>query len=152
MRDAEGEIRTRLARDAYSYLHLPMIAGIVLAALGTEHVLEYVGDASHHELGDTLATIPLAAMYGGVALYLLAQVAFKSRNWHTLSRPRLTATAAILILIPVAARIPALAALGVVTALMVVLITFESLTSCELREQVRHVDDLDAGELHAEAS
>ncbi len=115
-------------------------------------MLEYVGDASHHELGDALATLPLAAMYGGVALYLLAQVAFKYRNWHTLSRPRLIATAAILVLIPAAAQIPALAALGVLTAVMITLITFESLTYSELREQVRHVDDLDAGELHAEAS
>ena len=152
LRDAEGEVRTRLARDAYSYLHLPMIAGIVLLALGMEHVLEYVGDASHHGLGDPLATIPLAAMYGGVALYLLAQVSFKYRNWHTLSRPRLTTTAAILVLIPAAAQIPALAALGLLTAVMVALITFESLTYSELREQVRHVDDLEAGELHAEAS
>jgi low temperature requirement protein LtrA len=152
LRDADGEVRTRLARDAYSYLHLPMIAGIVLAALGMEHVLEYVGDASHHELGDPLATIPLAAMYAGVALYLVAQVAFKYRNWHTLSGPRLTATAAILVLIPVAAQIPALGALGVLTAVMVALITFESLTYSDLREQVRHVDDLEAGELHAEAS
>jgi low temperature requirement protein LtrA len=129
-----------------------MIAGIVLAALGMEHVLEYVGDASHHGLGDPLATIPLAAMYAGVALYLLAQVAFKYRNWHTLSRPRLLTTAVILFLIPAAAQIPALAALGALTAVMVALITYESLTYSELREQVRHVDDLDAGELHAEAS
>ena len=48
LREAQGEVRTRLARDAYSYLHLPMIAGIVLVALGMEQVLEYVGDASHH--------------------------------------------------------------------------------------------------------
>jgi len=152
LREAEGEVRTRLARDAYSYLHLPMIAGIVLMALGMEYVLKYVGDTSHHELRDPLATIPLAAMYGGVALYLLAQVAFKYRNWRTLSTPRLIATAAVLLLIPAAAQIPALAALGVVTAVMVALIAFESLTYSELREQVRHVDDLEAGELHAEAS
>ena len=152
LREAEGEARTRLARDAYSYLHLPMIAGIVLMALGMEYVLKYVGDTSHHELSEPLATIPLTAMYGGVALYLLAQVAFKYRNWHTLSTPRLIATAAVLLLIPAATQIPALAALGVVTAVMVALIAFESLTYSELREQVRHVDDLEAGELHAEAS
>ncbi len=152
LRDAEGEVRTRLARDAYSYLHLPMIAGIVLAALGMEHVLEYVGDASHHGLGDPLATIPLAAMYGGVALYLLAQVAFKYRNWHTLSRPRLDRDRRDPVPDPGGGADPALAALGVLTAVMVALITFESLTYSELREQVRHVDDLEAGELHAEAS
>ena len=152
LREAQGEARTRLARDAYSYLHLPMIAGIVLVALGMEQVLEYVGDASHHALEDPLATLPLAAMYGGVALYLLAQVAFKFRNWHTLSKPRLIATAAIVALIPAAMQVPALASLGVVTAVMVALITFESLTYSELREQVRHEEDLAAGELHAEAS
>ena len=80
------------------------------------------------------------------------QVAFKYRNWHTLSTPRLIATAAVLLLIPAATQIPALAALGVVAAVMVALIAFESLTYSELREQVRHVDDLEAGELHAEAS
>ena len=32
----QGEARTRLARDAYSYLHLPMIAGIVLLAARAE--------------------------------------------------------------------------------------------------------------------
>jgi low temperature requirement protein LtrA len=152
LRQAQGEVRTRLARDAYSYLHLPMIAGIVLVALGMEQVLEYVGDASHHRLGDPLATLPLAAMYGGVALYLLAQVGFKYRNWHTTSRPRLIATAAILVLIPAAAQIPALAALGVVAAVMIALITFESMTYSELREQVRHEGGLAAGELHAEQS
>src|SRR6185295_15671560 len=136
LREAEGEVRTRLARDAYSYLHLPMIAGIVLLALGMEYVLEYVGDVTHHDLGDPLATLPLAAMYGGVALYLLAQVAFKYRNWQTFSRPRLIATAAILLLIPAAAQIPALGALGVLTSVMIALIAFESLTYSELREQV----------------
>ncbi len=153
LRDAEGEVRTRLARDAYSYLHLPMIAGIVLVALGVEHVLEIVGDADHHELSDPLATVPLVAMCGGAALYLLGQVAFKYRNWQTLSKPRLITVAGILVLIPATAELPAIAALGVLTATMVALITYESLTYSELREQVRHVgDNLEAGELHAEAS
>ena len=82
LRRAEGEARARLARDAYSYLHLPMIAGIVLLALGLKKVLEYVGDASHHELSEPLATVPLTAMFGGVALYLFAHVAFRYRTWH----------------------------------------------------------------------
>ncbi len=127
--------------ELYSYLHLPMIAGIVLVALGMEHVLEYVGDASHHDLGDPLAMLPLAAMYCGVAIYLLAQVAFKFRIWRTLSKVRLTATAATLILLPLAAQIPALGALGLLTASMVALITIEAVTYSELRERVRHEDE-----------
>ena len=43
LRRAEGEERARLARDAYSYLHMPMVAGIVLVALGMKKVMEYVG-------------------------------------------------------------------------------------------------------------
>jgi low temperature requirement protein LtrA len=152
LREAQGEERVRLARDAYSYLHLPMIAGIVLVALGMENVLEYVGDATQHALSDPLALLPLGAMYGGVALYLLAQVGFKYRNWHTLSSPRLIAFAVILLLIPAAMQIPALGALGVVTVVMAALIAFESMTYSDLREQVRHEGGLAAGELHAEQS
>jgi len=152
LREATGVERVRLARDAYTYLHLPMIAGIVLVALGMKKVLEYVGDASQHELSDPLPLLPLATMYGGVALYLLAQVAFKYRNWHTLSTARLIATAAILLLISAGTQLPALGALGVLTAVMVALITFESVSFSELREHVRHEDDLAVGELHAEQS
>ena len=68
--ERRGRSAARLARDAYSYLHLPMIAGIILLALGLKKLLEYVGDAAHHDLADPLPTLPLAAMYGGVALYL----------------------------------------------------------------------------------
>jgi low temperature requirement protein LtrA len=62
LRRAEGEERARLARDAYSYLHLPMIAGVILVALGMKKVLEYVGDAVHHELSEPLPILPLAAL------------------------------------------------------------------------------------------
>jgi low temperature requirement protein LtrA len=151
LRLAQGEVRTRLARDAYSYLHLPMIAGIVLVALGMENVLEYVGDASHHELSDPLVRLPLVAMYGGVVLYLLAQVAFKYRNWHTVSKVRLATAAATLILLPLAAQIPALGALGLLTSVMIALIVFESVSYSELREQVRH-DDAGSALVHETSS
>jgi low temperature requirement protein LtrA len=141
LRASRGEHRVRLARDAYTYLHLPMIAGIMLVALGMKHVLEYVGDASRHELSDPLALLPLATMYGGVALYVLAQVAFKYRNWHTVSVLRVAATVVTVVLIPLAAQLPALGALGLLTVVMVGLIAIESLTFSELREQVRHEDE-----------
>lgn len=141
LRETTGVERVRLARDAYTYLHLPMIAGIVLVALGMKKVLEYVGDASQHELSDRFPLVPLATMYGGVALYLLAQVAFKHRTWHTVSAARMVATIVIIALIPLAALIPTLGALGLLTAAMVGLITFESLSFSDLRERVRHQDE-----------
>ena len=61
--EARGHERARLARDAFSYLHLPMFAGIVLVALGAKKVLAHVDEP--------LATVPAFALCGGVALYLL---------------------------------------------------------------------------------
>ena len=41
---AQGEERVRLARDTYSYLHLPMVAGIIFIALGIKQTLAHVGE------------------------------------------------------------------------------------------------------------
>jgi low temperature requirement protein LtrA len=145
LRRAEGEERARLARDAYSYLHLPMIAGVVLLALGLKKVLEYVGDETHHDLSEALATLPLAALFGGVALFLLSNVAFKFRTIRSVTVHRVVVAALLLALIPAAALLPALAALGLLTVVMVGLIAFEALKFAELREQVRHEEDVAAG-------
>ena len=141
LRRSEGEERARLARDAYSYLHLPMIAGIVLLALGLKEVHDYVGDATLHELSESLALVPLGAMYGGVALYLLALAAFKYRIVRKVSVPRVLVAALLLGLLPVAAQIPALAALGLLAAVSVALITFEVVRFAHTREHIRHEED-----------
>ncbi len=150
LRRAEGEERARLARDAYSYLHLPMIAGIVLLALGLKEVHAYVGDATHHELSESLALLPLAAMYGGVVLYLLALVAFKYRVIRKTSVPRLLVAALLLGLVPVAAQVPALAALGVLAAISVGLIAFEVIRFSHTREHIRHEEDGALSHVHEE--
>ena len=77
---AQGEDRAWLARDSFTYLHFPMVVGIVFLAFGMKKVVNYVADTSHHELSDPLATVPLVALYGGVALYLLAHICFRLRN------------------------------------------------------------------------
>jgi low temperature requirement protein LtrA len=141
LRRAEGEERARLARDAYSYLHMPMVAGIVLVALGMKKVLEYVGGAAHHELSDPLPLLPLGALYGGVSLYLLAHSAFKYRTWHKVTGRRVVVAALLGALVAVAAEVPALAALGLLAAVMVAMIATESVQYSEVREQIRHEDD-----------
>jgi low temperature requirement protein LtrA len=132
--------RVRLARDAYTYLHLPLITGVVLVALGLEQVLEYVGDAEHHDLADPLTGIGLYALYGGAALYLLAHVAFKLRATHVLTLHRLVVAVAVVALVPLAAQLPALAALLVLTAVSVGLVAFETMRFAEDRERIRHED------------
>jgi low temperature requirement protein LtrA len=139
---AHGKEQASLARDSYSYLHLPMITGIVLLALGLKKVLEYVGDESAHDLADPLALLPLAALYGGVALYLLAHVAFRLRNVHTVNLQRVIVAVVLVVLIPLAARLPALGALALLAAVMVSLIAFEAFRFADVRDRVRHQEDV----------
>ncbi|MGH8915748.1 MAG: low temperature requirement protein A [Acidimicrobiia bacterium] len=130
--------RPRFARDAYSFLHFPMLAGVVLSALGLKKVLEYVGDTGHHQLTDPLGGVGLYALYSGVALYLLGHLGFKWRTVHHLNVDRAVAAGLLLALIPVAAMIPALAALALVTAVGITVISFETIHFAEHRDQVRH--------------
>jgi low temperature requirement protein LtrA len=130
--------RPRLARDAYSFAHLPIVVGVALTALGLKKVLEYVGDREHHELGDSLNGTPLYALFAGVALYLVGHVAFKWVTVHHLSSSRLVTVVAVLALIPVAGAIPAIAALALVTAALVGLVVFETVAYAEHRHRIRH--------------
>ena len=128
--EARGAARAALARDSYSYLHLPMIAGIVLFALGLKKTL--IG------WDEALETVPAVGLCGGLALYLLAHVAFRLRNVRSLSRRRLVAAVLLLALLPLATEVDALVALAAVTAVCVGLIAYEAIRFREARDRVRH--------------
>jgi low temperature requirement protein LtrA len=126
---APGKEQNEIGRDSYSYLHFPMVAGIVLVALGLKKTIEHVEDP--------LKTVPAAALLGGIGIYLLAHVAFRWRNIHTLNRQRLVMAAVLPLLIPLAVEIPALAALGGLAALLVGLVAYEVTRFGEARERLR---------------
>ncbi|MBA3690068.1 MAG: low temperature requirement protein A [Actinobacteria bacterium] len=86
-------------------------------------------------------------MYGGVALYLLAHVAFRYRNWQHVTVQRVVVAGVLIALIAVAGLIPALAALGLLTAVMVGLIALEAVRFSEFRDRVRHEEDDDAADV-----
>jgi low temperature requirement protein LtrA len=130
--------RPRLARDAYSYLHLPLIAGIVLLALGMKKVLEYVGDSQEHDLTEPLTGVSLYALIGGVVIYLVGHVGFKWRTQHDLYWPRLLAAAVLVTVSPLLSQVPALVSLAVVAVVLVALVAFETIHHAELRAQIRH--------------
>ncbi len=115
--EATGAERAALARDLYSYLHLPMVAGIVLFALGLKETLAH--------FGDPLGSIPAVGLCGGLALYFLAHVGFRLRLGGGLGRGRPIAAIVLLGLIPVALQVPALVALGLTAAVCVGLIAYE---------------------------
>jgi low temperature requirement protein LtrA len=125
----KGEERARLARDAYPYLHLPMVVGIIFVALGIKQTLAHVGDP--------LDTVSAVALCGGVALYLLGHNGFRLREVGSVSLPRLVVTVLCCALIPVAVSIPSLITLAVLAGLMCALTAFETLRSREFRRELR---------------
>ena len=137
LRSARGTDRVRLARDSYTYLHFPMVAGIIYLALGLKKVSEYVADSAHHSLSDAIPEAALWSMYGGVAAYLVAHLAFRRRNVGSINLPR-AVTAVVLLLVPVVGvDLPALAALAVLAAILTGLIVFEVVRYREARRAVR---------------
>jgi low temperature requirement protein LtrA len=120
----------RLALHAYSYLHLPIAAGIVLFALGLKTTVA--------DVGETLDTVPAVALCGGAALYLLGHVAFLFRMTRHLFRRRTIGAVALVALIPLAVVIPALAALALVSAVCAFVVAYEAIRHREHRVQVRH--------------
>ena len=152
LRRARDEERARLARDSYSYLHMPMVAGIVFAALGLKEVLRYVGDASDHALSQPLAAVPLVAMFGGVSLYLFAHVAFRWRNVHSINLQRVIVGVVVLLLIWPSSTLPALGALALLTAVMVTLISFEAIRFSDVRARIRHDEEIAVSRLSRRAA
>lgn len=127
--EATGARRAALARDAYSYLHLPMVAGIVLFAFGLKATLP--------DVAGPLPTVPMFGLVGGIALYMLAHVALRLRIGGGLGRGRPVATVVLLGLFPLARQVPALTALGLVAAVCVSLIVYEALRHRESRAWIR---------------
>ena len=105
-----GRAQNDLARDSYSYLHLLLVAGIVLIALGMKVTIGHHGEHLHAE--------PAFALLGGVATFLLGLVAFRYRQVQTVNRRRLGMAIVLLFLIPVATAVPALLTLAVTVVLI----------------------------------
>jgi low temperature requirement protein LtrA len=125
-----GREQNAIARDSFTYLHLPMVAGIVLVALGFKKTL---ADVHAH-----LHVVPATALLGGTALYLLAHVAFRWRNVHQLSYARLGVAALCVALVVLALQLPAIATLALLAAVLIVLIAYERRRFGELRDRLRH--------------
>jgi low temperature requirement protein LtrA len=125
-----GREQNELARDSYSLLHYPMVAGVVLVAFGLRQTL------AHED--QRLASVPAAALVGGMAVYLLAHVAFRLRNVRSVNRQRLLLGLVLLAAVPVAHRVDAIVALAGITVLLWALIGYEATRFAAARDAVRH--------------
>jgi low temperature requirement protein LtrA len=127
---APGRERNTIARDSFSFLHFPMIAGIVLVALGLKKTIEHVGDP--------LKVVPATALLGGLAAYLVAHVFFRYRNVHRISWQRLVTAAVLVALVPAALELPALATIAIAAVVLAAVIVYETYRFAELRDRLRH--------------
>jgi low temperature requirement protein LtrA len=132
----EGRVRNELARDSYSYLHFPMVAGIVLAALGLEETLAHVDEP--------LDVVHAFALLGGTAIYLLAHVVLRLRKARTVNVERLALAVVLLALIAAAVKIDALITIAAVNVLIWAMIAYETFfVYDERRYRLRHGLEID---------
>ena len=118
---ARAESRTLLARDAYTYLHVVLVAGILLNAVGDELVIAHPSD----ELPDA----ELAAVVCGPALYLLGHVALRLRMTGTIAGRRLAGAIACLAIGAVGTALPALAVAALLVAVLVAVIVADQVAA-----------------------
>jgi low temperature requirement protein LtrA len=129
--EARGQAQVDLAVEAYTYGHYPIVAGIVLAALGVEGVLAHAGESK------PLGAFYALALFGGLALYLAGHLLFKRRMHNKLSLPRLVAVGVLLAALPAAAVLPPLAGLAGLVVILAALIVVETTRYAQARRSIR---------------
>jgi low temperature requirement protein LtrA len=108
----------RLARLAYTYLHLPVGAGIIVAAVGDELVLSHPGGETSLQTAATLL--------GGPALYLAGNVAFKRTLYGFMPRSHLVGIGAFAVLLLTIRLLPPLALAALVAAVLITVAVWET--------------------------
>jgi low temperature requirement protein LtrA len=114
---ATAEIQLDITRLVLSYGHLLFVAGIIAVAVGLH---EAVAEPLH-----ALSWGATGLLFGGAALFLATFGFTRWAMFHLVSRTRLTAAAAVLLLLPVAPFLPALAALGLLALVVAALNVIE---------------------------
>ncbi|MBZ3907579.1 low temperature requirement protein A [Streptomyces griseiscabiei] len=113
-----GDDRTVLARDTYTFLHLPLVAGVVITALGMKKTLQQVADTGHYGPAEPLHGMPAWALAGGAGLFLLGAAAILLRTTGRHAPVLLVGGVTCLAAGPLVALVPALAALAALAAVI----------------------------------
>ncbi|MFI6329528.1 low temperature requirement protein A [Micromonospora chersina] len=131
--------RLRLCRDVYTFLHLPLIAGTILFALGLKDLLADAASPDTPTWGPPLGGFWVTIMFGGVGLYLLslvgcALVALREVHW-----PLVITVVALAVVAPVVAPIPELASLLVLAVLVTAGVAAETFQEDGRRRRIRQL-------------
>ena len=133
-----GPDRARLARDSYTYLHFPMVAGVLAMAVGVKKVLGYLAEPDGGKVRESLHGAPAWLLVLGPASYLIALSLFRRRNVGSFNQPRLVAGTGLLLLGLVVPQVSAAIALGLVSAVLIGLVLFEVTRYRQARDAIRH--------------
>ena len=128
---AYSEDPGRLARSAYTYFHLPIVAGIIAVAAADELTVAHPGDPG------TLASVSLTL--GGTALFVAGHGAFLWTITGRVPWARLAAVVALAALAPVGFAVPALVLAGAAALIVVLLPIADSLADRRRRRTRRRV-------------
>ena len=131
MRRADESRRLTIALEGYTYGHVALIAGILLAALGVELALEVID----HETG--IGGFAAFVLLGGLALHLVGHVWFKARVLRSFSRSRAIAALALVAAMPLVAALRSVPALLVPTVILAAVVVWETMHHAETRRQLR---------------
>ncbi|MFR9777650.1 low temperature requirement protein A [Micromonospora sp. MS34] len=131
--------RLRLTRDVYTFLHLPMIAGIIFFALTLKDLLAEAAQAGSPPWGVPLGGFWVSVFYGGVALYLLSIAGCAFLALHVVRRPLVVAVLVLVVAAPPAALLPELVALGLLAVITLVAVAAETMSEKGLRRRARRL-------------
>ena len=113
--------RTTLARDAYTYLHVVLVAGVIVSAVGAELVIAHPADR--------LAAKEAAAVVAGPAIYLLGHAVFRLRMAGSVSWKRLAGALACVAVGALATVASALVVAASLVAVLMAVIAAERLAA-----------------------
>jgi low temperature requirement protein LtrA len=123
-----GPRRAKIA-DAYAFIHLVLIAGVIYFALGVERVIAHVAGTDHEPVHEaSLHWTEVIALYGGIVLYLTGRIMFLRFTVRHTPPAQIVTVAVVLLLLPAARILSALPALGLLAAVLAGLVTYERLT------------------------
>ncbi|HEX4691367.1 MAG TPA: low temperature requirement protein A [Solirubrobacteraceae bacterium] len=120
-----GSRRTAMARDAYTYLHVVMVAGVIVSAVGDELVIAHPTEKLHGP--------EVAAVAAGPAIYLLAHTLFRLRMTRTISVRRLSGAIACVVVGLVGTLLPALVLALALVLVLVAVIASEQIAAARRR-------------------
>ncbi|MGC4895930.1 low temperature requirement protein A [Micromonospora sp. DT31] len=131
--------RVRLARDVYTFLHLPMILGIILYALSLKDLLAEAARPETPAWGPPLGTLWALILFGGVALHLLGVAACWWLAVREVHRALLVTVAALAVVGPLVSWLPDLVALGALAVVTTCGVVWETRGEGGRRRQVRQL-------------